>query len=196
MFRGITAIVCGVAVLAGGAVQGKPKEAQLVTIAGYPLGEPFSMAACPKDRFGGTDFSHIAKACWTSTEPRSKGPDETRQVWWPAGKIPLGYAMWVDVRNGRLEAVEFATTGADDQATVMAQLINKFGAATSLTRERVQNALGAQFDRLLAIWESPQVYVEFHGMEDQIDQGNVRIETPDEHQRRLQRRLQSQPSKL
>jgi hypothetical protein len=162
-----------------------------VTIAGYPLGRPFTMPPCPKTKYGTTDFL-IKKTCWTTNRPN----DEVREVWWPPMETPIGYAMWARVRDRILVGVSFATTGAQGQDRVLSQLRDKFGEPTSFSREPMQNAFGMKIEGYLAVWVGPQVYVEFRGVESQIDHGLVIMETPEEHARRFGAIQALQPPKL
>ena len=183
-------VLCATIILALPSPETRAQEP--VTIAGYPLHRPFTMKACPTNKSGFPEFT-ADQPCWTPEYPHD---EVTRKIWWPSGKIPLGYQMWADVRDGVLTRVEFGTGGAQDQDKVLGQLRAKFGTPASFSLEPMQNAFGMKFDGYLAVWDTAQVHVEFHDITNQSDRGSVVIETPAEHARFLRSLQAHQPSKL
>jgi hypothetical protein len=148
-----------------------------VSIAGYPLGRPFTMPQCPGNR-----VALEAKApCWTEVFPN----EEQKDVRWPESSDPLGYSTSAHVRNGVLVGMSFSTAGVNDQESTLRKLREKFGEPSSLKQDPVQNGFGAKAVKYEAVWEAPNVHVEFYGVRDRLDHGVVEIETPAEHARWL-----------
>ena len=81
--------------------------------------------------------------------------------------------------NGVLIGLHFLTPGVSAQETALEQLKQKYGEPTSLSTRTVQNAFGAKFEAISAVWELKGLRVSFEGVTGKIETGEVLVDLPD-----------------
>jgi hypothetical protein len=65
-------------------------------------------------------------------------------------------------------------------------LTQKFGEPTTLETVEMQNAFGARFKKIKAVWNT-EYYVEYNGFKDKLEEGGVFIQSAAERERDLER---------
>jgi hypothetical protein len=153
-----------------------------LTICGVRLGEPLDVPECPQDAAGHYALimtnrdsicaprKNVIHKAWGSDDidlefPNNSAPDYIRR-----GNFA------VSLLEGKVESIAFATNGLSSQASVLHALEEKFGKPSRLRPEIVQNAFGAKYSRVNAIWNRPAVRIELEGAT-HTDWGRVEIST-------------------
>jgi hypothetical protein len=91
--------------------------------------------------------------------------------------IVSGSAVYVNVIDGNLEAIQFETGGYSAQDEVLSQLKKKYGEPSRAWDEERKNLMGASFGAHKALWSLPDLVVTFDGMGEKVDSGQVNIYT-------------------
>ena len=140
-----------------------------LNIFGVRLGEPLDVPECPQDATGNYTLimtnrdsicalrKNVIHKAWGSDDidlefPNNAAPDYIR----------LGN-LSVSLLDGKVESIAFATNGLSSQASVLHALEEKFGKPSRLRPEIVQNAFGAKYSRVNAMWNRPGVRIELDG---------------------------------
>lgn len=189
--------LASVALGAGAAVQKPapaPREAPSTAAFGFELGQVVSIPECASKVVFGIktlDVSAWAQQHITCYEPLRTGTvDEgytgTLSVRFGNGEAPqFLYSeyggdryFFLGVINGRIESVSASTGGVRVQESVLAKLLDKYGAPTAKTIQKATTMAGAQFESVTAVWQFSNLRVDFLGTADRIDTGYVSVLTP------------------
>jgi hypothetical protein len=106
---------------------------------------------------------------------------DTGFVAFPPGQAPqhaVGGQLGYRVSGGQLAAIWLTTAGAPVQQRVLDDLVRKYGAPQQQVREPVVTAAGANFEAVRAIWAQGEIRVEFMGVTNRADVGELVIGTP------------------
>ena len=171
MMKGILAalVIFAACTSAAFAEGGKPLP---MAVFGVTVGAPISIQKCATDSGVGTD-----KECWYRNPYTAK---DSVDVATPLG-APL--PMWVrrisvQIIDGKVEGVHIYTMGADAQQVALRALVAKYGEPNSLSHNDVQTVGGAVLQSIKAYWQTGNVAILFTGIDDNINNGFVRVVTP------------------
>lgn len=92
----------------------------------------------------------------------------------PAGVSDRAHALII---NGSVEELSFMTNGASYQQSIYNLLEKKFGSPTSKEVENLQNAMGAKYENIYALWRFPSMTVSFSGMGSNPASGRITAST-------------------
>lgn len=151
-----------------------PAFAADVTLFGITLGRPLNLPDCPLNTQGGVDDEAVTKLC-ARAWPES-GPARTYDIGIPASARPDYLAsrqIAVEVMDGTVQWIDIITNGAQNQAKVLSQLIDKFGKPNSFAQQPWSNSLGAKLSALKARWTFGDQAVELDGfgLSGKLDRG-------------------------
>ncbi|MEQ1605406.1 MAG: hypothetical protein ABL999_11125 [Pyrinomonadaceae bacterium] len=166
----------------------QPAPAPDLSVFGIKLGSPLELPECRG--FKTFDEYEIEKPM-RLTEIRCfqfgpfKSMDESKPVYrWVvfpfAEKIIIakdGYVT-VTIMDGKVEGLSFKTAGVDSDSVVLSDLKAKYGAPSSIVPAKVQNRMGATFDKVTAVWQFSNLIVGFESVQTSINEGLVIIDTP------------------
>lgn len=144
----------------------------IITI-GDPIG---NFPECTKSKLG---FYEMLQKAVCIERPSHEGMF-TRIVF-PAAKSPAiakNFNVVVWVKDGIVQGAEFITPGAGAGDAVFAELIKRYGKATSITFSSPQRVGGGEFTDRTGIWELDETKVTYWELYLKIDQGKVIVETP------------------
>ncbi len=159
------------------------------SVFGFPLGVPLTISECKKTAIGSTvvykDYD-TTSTCFEFRDPNSNiesGDTFTDKIIivFPQSEIPSiimpRFMISGQVIDGKLESIEFDTSGHSGQDRVLDMLKKKYGKPTSLRHQKVQNRMGATFKAFDAVWKFPDLTVVFLSVIDTLDSGTVNIDT-------------------
>lgn len=161
-----------------------PAGAEDITIFGLKLGSELVLPECPYKMDGerkSYKFREVVSVCAESPAPIRTYGQPVRRIAFPLTSAPAILKNWSLIAleiDGRLEGIEFFTSGISSQELVFEQLTEKFGKPTALNRRAMQTMMGAAFEVIDATWDSPALYVRFRGAESNVNSGNVTIDRP------------------
>jgi hypothetical protein len=182
------AIVTFVAVVATTAFA-QSKAAPSMTVFGLELGAPFTVPECSLLKLGRKDYIYAENdktVCYELNFVRSKSDprsmpvtDGSVKLRFPMDQAVIGISMSAGIVKGNLEAIDIGTLGISDQDAVLGALEKKYGTPPSLTAGSVQNAMGAQFPTILAVWHfnEPDLTIVYKSVDQRIDRGSISIQT-------------------
>lgn len=153
-----------------------------ITVFGLEFGKPLPLPKCPISQTLGSvnifsqSFVCVDEGSWGTSIvfPYDKMPS--------IGKSP---SIRATIKNGVLAGLTIYTFGASTQDSVFDSLQDKFGKPTTTSKEMNQNAYGAQFSGINALWKNSDINVEFWGVFRKVDTGVVWIETPEVRAERI-----------
>jgi len=127
---------------------------------GYKFGEAVSLPKCPNE-------SPVSNYIKSDCEFKSEYTDRHNVVviYLPKADIPLYMKGQIDLftMNGVVEGAKYLTWGESVQHMVLGELIKKYGLPTRKSVDIMQNAYGAKFERINAIWEHKSITVRLRG---------------------------------
>jgi hypothetical protein len=165
-------------------------QAPSMTVFGLELGAPFTVPECSLLKLGRKDYIYAENdktVCYelnfvhSKTDPRSTMPvtDGSVKLRFPLDQAVIGTSMSAGIVKGNLEAIDIGTLGISDQDVILNVLEKKYGTPPSLTAGSVQNAMGAQFSTILAVWHfsEPDLTIVYKSVDQRIDRGSISIQT-------------------
>lgn len=140
------------------------------------IGEPINLPECTKAKLGYYEYPQKT----VCIQPPFKEGMFTR-IEFPADASPLisknsNLIAWV--KDGVVLGAEFITPGAGAGDVVFAELIKKYGKATSITNGSAQTLGGGRFTDRTGLWDKGEIKVTYWELYREIDQGKVIVETP------------------
>jgi len=157
----------------------KPEEVPVATTAqmtvfGLALGQLYTVPACDKRARDTFD-----KVC---VYDQRDSKDGYRSINFPCCKdIPRllynHHNPQALILDGKLEGIEFETSGVTDQDVVMGELKQKYGKPAFVQRSAVANQMGGQFEVTDAVWIFSDLTVTFYAVVNRTDEGAVTIYT-------------------
>jgi hypothetical protein len=81
------------------------------------------------------------------------------------------------VLDHNIEAISFSTGGLDTNESVLAALREKYGQPAAIHTTPMQNAFGAQFQAIVAIWHVGDITVTYEAGNLDMTSGSVEIAT-------------------
>jgi hypothetical protein len=153
-----------------------------LSVFGYKLGHPINLPECKTSLIGNAKTYDLFQDETCLDEKTMYGSTSLRLLRfshddWPKSLNSAGLLIMESGDN--FIGAQFTTHGNQDQASVFAELQAKYGRPTQSSRTIAQNAFGATFQVLHARWKFPNLSVTFDGVGDQLDEGNVIIDTPE-----------------
>lgn len=150
------------------------ETASFVDFYGLRIGELPTLAQCNAVRASSPD----GDACYArDTDKRGPLGSEPITVGWrnggPAFAHWPSFTAWLVA--GRVERVVMWTDGLQGQRLAYDALVAKYGPATSIRSTPYQNKLGGRFDGIEAVWQKGGVQIEFDGLDNSLDRGEIRI---------------------
>jgi hypothetical protein len=163
------------------AVLALPAAATDVSVFGFALGSPLTLARCPAEP--ATRISPFPqRTCLRTGAARADAlPQETAAIALSEADTPgwLRNGILVAfIDHGTLAGLRFATRGAQAQDAALAALTEKYGAPATSGVEVVQTLGGATFQSHVVTWTAGQVSVTFYGTFGRVDIGQVTIDLP------------------
>jgi len=160
------------------------------TFAGIEVGGDFRLGECPAmaDTYarGVYDFASANLPCWADVAPGQHGPVKSGDLprVMTGGTLPDGVGkVYVKVIDGKVSYVDAWTDGFVHQESLYSALVAKFGPAATVDRSKVKAGSGAEFERISARWEKPDVT--FTSMVSSIDEGLIQVYSGDGYQKAL-----------
>lgn len=153
---------------------------QKVEVYGVTVGEPFTVPPCAQNGSYDTYEAATDFTCfWTEKPEAVAKPDGELLIKFasPAAFTTTG-TIGVVVLSGIVNSIEVETTGTDSGEQVLALIAAKIGRPISIHRGPIQNAFGAQFTQIEAMWKIGDVTVEFNSAPERIDEGTLTASTP------------------
>lgn len=153
--------------------------AQKVELYGLTVGEPFTVPPCSQNgSFESFEATTTFTCFWTAKPEIVSKPEGELLIKFatPAAYTTTG-SIGVVVLGGVLSSIEVETTGADSGEQVLSLLTTKLGKPNAARRSPVQNAYGAKFPRINAIWKLGAITVEFDSAPERIDEGEITAST-------------------
>lgn len=151
------------------------------TAFGIPLGAPFTISECKKDKFG---YSGVTdQLCFerlTNKKDSAAIVNGTVRLRFPLKESPeivKGGVIIAQIIDGNIEGTGFNTWGIRNQDEVLNALKAKYGEPSVLEPSTVQTAAGASFQMIKAVWNTDAIDVTFQGTTSSIDSGLVNIDT-------------------
>jgi len=159
------------------------------TIFGFTFNEPVEAPECPFRSIGGKKYHEVKSdfTCFWPVETKAGDPAPSRTVVISNSNAPryMKGLFKAYIQDEKLVGVRFFTFGVHSQEQTLSQLIQKYGEPLSATKRRVQTAAGATFEAVSAQWRTETVAVNFEGVIDRIDLGEVTVDTREFFTRRL-----------
>ena len=160
-------------------------SAQAAEVFGLKFGQPVPFPECERDQYGHYQSVFTINNDLTITElptcfEKDEHPYDIDILFSKEQKPKIigGHHLKCILVDGRFEGVKFWTYGIKDIERVLAALNTKYGKPSSIEKPIVQNAMGAQYEDLIADWTLPNLYVRFHGLAESVDSCVVNIRTP------------------
>lgn len=139
---------------------------------GIVVGSPINIPKCAEDNGVGTN-----KECWYRNSYTADGDVEIATP--RSAPLPSWVRrISVQIIDGNVEGIQIYTMGSDVQQDVLQALLAKYGKPTELDHKDMQTLGGATFKSVSAYWQSGSIAVLFSGVDNNIDNGVVRIVTP------------------
>ena len=166
------------ATVAALALAASAHSAPVPTVLGIQIGAPPTLPECPPNGSGWYNVIALKFDCLTPDE----GDPNHRTLWLSddtqahAGfaRVPITLTMDGDNVVGML----ISTTGVESQNDAARALTAKFGKPTHFIIDRLQNRMGARFTGVRASWVRPDVVVYFDSTSDDLDNGEIDVQTP------------------
>ena len=156
-----------------------------LTVFGFELGKPLTLPECPYTTLPGDNFKLYEvvppRTCYQEPRAVNGYGIPVREIDFGKTSAPpyvLYWRMFAVEQGGDLIGVRFSTPGISAQDVVLGELRRKYGAPTSISSEPLQNAFGATFDSVSALWRGGAVDVTFEGTFGRLDRGEVTIDLP------------------
>lgn len=162
-----------------------------ISVFGIQMQAPLAIPECPISDFyrrhGGSMKYDRPKegACYERfVEPRRSATppmEETITIKWPLLEGPeMAKTGQLTARlvQGRVERVWFTTRGAASQPADLLALSQRFGEPDSFQETPVQNAFGASFVAVSALWKKGDLTIQFSGIDGRVDTGSVIFASP------------------
>ena len=162
------------------------RSASLTTIFGLRLGEPLSIAECPRHRLSNGSFSELTydpdphQICYEPDIQLRDAPWRRGGFNFPIDRIPLimqGHYGFTIIIDGRLEGVEIDTLDHTNTDAIIGELTQKYGPPTSVERDR-EDIGGVPVPDVVATWRRRSVTVEYRSVDQSLDHGALRVMTP------------------
>lgn len=148
---------------------------------GLVIGSDVGLRKCPRMSMPAVKGFTPPYAPITSPCLKPNAGGDTGFVAFPPGQQPehaVGGQLGYRLEGGRLAAIWLTTAGAPAQQRVFDDLVRKYGAPQHEKREAVVTAAGANFEAVRAIWAQAELRVEFMGVTNRADTGELVIGTP------------------
>lgn len=112
-----------------------------------------------------------------SADPAFRGRKEFRIKMPPNTEPSYVNEIEVSTLHDKVALITVQTNGAAGQELAYDELVEKFGHATSVQKDTLQNGFGAQYGSIIATWEiAPQnVIVDFYGIIGDRDHGEIKM---------------------
>lgn len=158
-------------------------SSQSLVAFGFELGKPLDLPECPFKITSGIKLYEItpSKTCAEEAKPLNGYDQPVRQITFSQAETPVIVKNWRAFpleEAGNLIGLHFLTPGANAQQVVLDQFEEKYGPPTRVTSRQVQNAMGASFGAISAVWELPLLRISFEGIARKIETGEIFIDTP------------------
>lgn len=150
---------------------------------GFELGKPLDLPECPFKMSSGIKLYEIAPSntCAEEAKPLNGYDQPVRRITFSQTEAPVIVKNWRAFpleEDGNLIGLHFLTPGANAQQVVLDQFKEKYGPPTRVTSRQLQNAMGASFEAISAVWQLPLLRISFEGITGKIETGEVFIDTP------------------
>ena len=159
-------------------------------IFGFTFNTPIEAPECPFRLIGGKKYHEVTSpfTCFWPVEARPGDPLPSHTVVISTAIAPryMKGLFKAYVQDEKLVGVRFFTFGIHSQEQTLSQLKQKYGEPLSTTQRKVQTAAGATFEAISAQWRTETVSVNFEGVIDRIDLGEVTVDTTEFFRRRRQ----------
>lgn len=188
---GIFAMVVAAALAAAGAPP---------TVFGLEFGKPPSIPVCKHQVLPGgtvsiTFESEPAVTCYEPDIQLRDAPWRRGSIDFPMGKSPVimdGNSAYTLVINGKLEGLEIETLNHNHTEAIARELAAKFGKPTSIEHDQAE-VEGIAVPSLVFTWRLHGLTVTYTNIDDDMDYGQVLIETP--AMQRLRRQFEDSTTK-
>ena len=165
-----------------------------ITAFGIELGKPIGLPECKADgRFAKLIAekqydANQAATCLEATHRQMNDYYTTeRKVTFGGDDAPT-IVKWgrayITEFDGAVQSIRFLTAGIEAQSLTLEALTSKYGKPLAIDSTPVKTAMGASFDSVSAMWETPLIRVSFLGTTGRIDTGSVFIELTEAAARR------------
>jgi hypothetical protein len=147
-----------------------------MTMFGLEIGKPLDLPVCQYTNA----TTSVGIQQYTCVEPASEPSQNRQRIHFGLKEIPpivKGLPMTVQLVDGKLEALYFATPGIDSKARLLRIFTEKYGTPTTLTQATLKDADGAGYETFTAVWDTPALYVEYTPTNGSVKEGVARIET-------------------
>ena len=161
---------------------------QLPTVVGVTLGTPPpAHADCPPRMMGNPG------TCYRAHEATAN----RRTLVLAEGKPAFaGSSIHLHLdQDGTVDGIDIFTGGFSYQTAALKALVDKFGSPTRFINGKVQNRAGASFDSINAFWVKPDYEVDFVGVAQDLDSGDISVSTTKLHQA-VEREIKSHDAPL
>ncbi|WP_332876245.1 hypothetical protein [Massilia sp. S19_KUP03_FR1] len=151
---------------------------------GFEIGKPLDLPVCQYT----TADKIVGIQQYTCLEPASQSSHNRILVHFGLKEVPpivKGLSITVQLVDDNLESLEFATPGLGSQEKLLRIFTEKYGVATRLTKQNLQDAEGVKYETFTAIWDLPSLYVEYRPSNGNVKEGFARIETQHARQIRI-----------
>ena len=151
---------------------------------GFEIGKPLDLPVCQYT----TAQKIVGIQQYSCFEPASESSQNQSRVYFGLKEVPpivKGLSITVQLVDGNLESLHFATPGLSSKDRVLRIFTEKYGSPTKLTNASMQDADGAKKETFTAIWDMPALYVEYTPTNGDVKEGFARIETQRARQMRV-----------
>jgi hypothetical protein len=132
-----------------------------MTVLGFHLGEKFAIAECARmkkfDFYADNDPAPCFQRWFEKTRRYNPIVNEMVSIVFSpfSQRPPIMSTSKIAARviDGNLESINFETMSLQTQDRMLDALKEKYGDPTTLTELKKQNAFGASYDSILAVWE-------------------------------------------
>lgn len=156
---------------------------QSLNVLGFELGKPLDLLECSFKTTGGTKLYEVmpTKTCVEDAAPLNGYGQPVRRITFSQSENPIIVKNWRAFPledGGNLIGLHFLTPGAIAQQLVLEQFKEKYGAPTRVSSRQLQDAMGASYEAISAVWELPLLRISFDGIAGKVETGEVYIDTP------------------
>jgi hypothetical protein len=170
----------GLFAMAAAAAAGTPP-----TVFGLEFGKPLSIPVCRHQVLPGgtvsiTYESEPAVTCYEPDIQLRDAPWRRGSIDFPIGKAPMfmsGNLLDTLVIDGKLEGLRIQTLNHNNTTAIARELAAKFGKPTSIEHDRA-DVEGIAVPSLIFTWRLSGLTVTYTNIDDDMDYGEVLIETP------------------
>lgn len=172
-----------------------PKAAPSRDVLGITLGTPFSLPECGLDNsnpdfdkyrghhsyeplYTAGKYGTCYQARWQNPPYTPESTDEVMLAFAATPQEITSDGISANIIDGNVESMTLTTHGVQGQTEALAMLTEKYGTPTTLATDKVQNRMGASYDRITATWAFSDLSVAFLGIGSKIDYGIIVISTP------------------